>query len=191
MAVFLERSCVLHLPKTGGCWVEKALRNAFGKRATPSKIRHLSLQHIPKNTFRITFVRHPLAWYKSYWTYKVNYGWDVNNSFDMKIRTNVFQDFIDGVIEHCPGHFTETVNIFAGTRDNQIEFVGRQENLVNDLITSLHLAGEYNWFEDDIRNTPRQNQSLNKVKEFAIYRPDQEIKILDLEKEVIERFYKE
>ncbi|HXE81267.1 MAG TPA: sulfotransferase family 2 domain-containing protein [Vicinamibacterales bacterium] len=100
MAVILRSGAVfLHVPKTGGSWVNAVLADQ-GLIRTYVKPKHVSacrfreyarhhpelyvyycLKHGPRwhartrGTFRFFFVRHPLAWYESIWKYMSGRRW--------------------------------------------------------------------------------------------------------------------
>jgi len=71
----------LHIPKTGGVAIEKAVNNNWKKRGAVRKIRHrwngIPGRHVRRNdlecfpwekdAWAFCFVRHPLDWYMSCW----------------------------------------------------------------------------------------------------------------------------
>ncbi len=93
MAVILKNGALfLHIPKTGGTWVTKVLRDLGLARCSIGH-RHANLEHIlapgwqglgrrleylrkrpslrlHPRPFTFCFVRHPLSWYESFYLYK-------------------------------------------------------------------------------------------------------------------------
>jgi len=66
----------LHIPKTGGSWVEQALREIGVQIEQPATIHGVTYRHSLLSMFQeqypyvFTFVRHPLSWYESWWKYQ-------------------------------------------------------------------------------------------------------------------------
>ena len=179
----------MHVPKTGGSWVRRAIITAgipvedYRLDGTP----HTSLAQCPcPEKFKFGFVRHPVDLYRSYWQYKMTYGWDPKNPIDIDCRDDNFHGFIRNVLKNYPGFYGQALTAFLGEGEMGIEFVGKYENLVEDLISALKIAGEI--FEADaIRNLPPCNVS-NKVKFPAVYTEALERDIRVTEKAVFRRF---
>ena len=78
MAIVLTEANALfvHIPKTGGTWVEHVLHRcgietAPAPRAAEASVRHATPSQLLGNyRFRFTFVRHPFSWYESWWKYQ-------------------------------------------------------------------------------------------------------------------------
>ena len=66
----------LHIPKTGGTWVEQALIQTGVQTAAPPTIQGVTYRHCllsmleKRHPFVFTFVRHPLSWYESWWKFQ-------------------------------------------------------------------------------------------------------------------------
>lgn len=187
--LILPHSCFLHVPKTGGSWVTKAIIKA-GVSYEDYRVEgdpHLVLKDCPvPQKFKFAFVRHPLDMYRSYWQFKMSNGWDKNNAFDMTCQAEHFHIFLQQVLSHYAGAYGILVSEFCGEGENEIEFIGRYENLVEDLIKALTLAGE-NFDEQVIRDFPAYNVS-DKVKYPAEYTPELKDAIQNAEIKTIERF---
>jgi hypothetical protein len=187
--LILPHSCFLHVPKTGGSWVKKAIM-AAGVSAQEHSIdgyTHLGLEHCPDPArFRFAFVRNPLALYKSYWQFKMTVGWDAANALDECCQSDDFDAFVRKVLSAFPGIYARTLRDFVGPVEAPIEFVGRYENLVEDLVTALTLAGE-RFDASAIRTLPAYNVS-DKQKAPASYTPQLELAVRAAEAEVFERF---
>ena len=192
MAFLLKSGGVfLHIPKTGGMWVQKVLkelglvRYAFGREhedmpgivnfpsANPFEHRRKMVRrgiawHADVlSGYKFCFVRHPLTWYESYWKWR---------SGQWHKASNYYTDFPVGMIRDT-GHddfnqFVRVVNekypgyvtsLYARYAvPGRIDFIGKQESLTEDLIAVLTHLNE-NFDEDRIRNWPRVNASKSKA----------------------------
>lgn len=187
--LILPNSCFLHVPKTGGSWVKKAII-ASGIQCEDYRVDgdpHIGLDQCPAlDKFKFAFVRHPVHLYRSYWQYKMTNEWDTRNPLDMECQSDNFNDFVRNVINKYPGHYGKNIISFIGETENEIEFIGRYENIVDDLITALTSAGE-SFDEGIIRNLPPYNVS-DKVKFPAHYTNDLEEAVKNSESYVMKKF---
>lgn len=148
---------------------------------------HIGLKKNPyPDKFKFAFVRHPVDLYRSYWQFKMTYGWDKNNPLDMECQSDGFHDFIRHVLDKYPGIYGNSLIDFVGESNNEIEFIGKYENLVEDLIQALKYAGEI-FDENTIRSLPAENVS-NKIKFPAEYTIQLENEVRKAESMVISRF---
>jgi hypothetical protein len=85
-----------------------------------------------------------------------------------------------------PGHCGELFDRFVGPTDDPIEFIGKFENLVDDLAYALHLAGEQ-FRPELLRETFPANVS-DKARFPAEYSPALAKSLEDAESYVLERF---
>ena len=148
-----EKAIFYHVPKTGGTWVCKAMKNAglnpqpvpvrhthhplrpmvFRTHATPSCIS----QRYKRGRFSFCFIRHPVDWYRSYWR-------DQQKALDApvkwwmdELRTLPFREWVHAVLDHSPGFVTKLYRYYQ-----PVDFVGRREALAAGLEHALHQAGE-------------------------------------------------
>ena len=71
---------------------------------------HTSRNPAPQpELFTVAFVRHPLTWYQSYFSYKQRRGWDPNNDWDDVVRCDSFPDFVEAAISKTPAYYIEDV----------------------------------------------------------------------------------
>jgi hypothetical protein len=162
--LILRNSCFLHVPKTGGTWVHAAIKASVEEcqQYTINGDVHVPLEKCPcPEKFKIAFVRHPLDWYRSYWTYRMANGWNYNSLLDKDCCSDDFAIFCYKVFENYPGILSRGYSVYVGSPERQIEFIGRFENLVDDLIKGLKKAGE-RFIESEIRNLPPINVSNRK-----------------------------
>ena len=187
--LILPKSCFLHVPKTGGSWVKKAIE-AAGIANTEFIVgdnHHPGLSDCPcPEKFKFAFVRHPLSLYRSYWQFKMTYGWDPHNALDQLCQADDFHTFVDSVLTRVPGVYSQSLHDFVGAPGHEINFIGRYENLVEDLIRALKLAGE-EFDEAAIRALPPFNVSDKKTFPAA-FTPELAERVLQAEAEAMTRF---
>ena len=148
---------------------------------------HLGLEDCPcPEKFKFAFVRDPVEMYRSYWTYKMGRGWDPANEIDQTCRSDDFRGFVTCVLEHYPGVLGSSFAAFVGPEGGEIEFVGRHENLREDLITALSLAGE-SFDPEAIRSLPPKNVS-DRRRFPARYSEELEAAVRASEAEALRRF---
>ncbi len=187
--LILPKSCFLHVPKTGGSWVKKAIAAAGipCKSYEMSGNPHIGLKNCPcPEKFKFAFVRHPVNLYRSYWQYKMTFGWDSDNLLDQTCQSDNFRQFIRHVLDQFSGVYSDNLIEFIGETNDEIEFVGKYENLVDDLIAALNSAGE-TFDEQIIRTLPPFNVS-DKVQFPAVYTPQLEAEIKLAEQKIMSRF---
>ncbi len=221
MAVILNNSVILHIPKTGGNYVRKVLdHNKIPYHTTgrhpcilSQKLfnREISSHCIPHghNCFeekldRLIFVRHPLEWYRSYWSFRVmnkpgNEGakvieyWrasDVEIGYhgyaevDEITHDDNFQSWINNVLrEYKTGPYSRFVSYYCAFAS----MIGKTEKLREHLATFLYM---HEGISELDFNVPPANVTTRRFKEKAIYADGQQEAICELEKLVINRFYK-
>lgn len=166
------------------------------------KHQSLTLHKKIKNSYKFCFVRNPFSWYESYWRFMTGLDWKSfheerqleyaqplkapwhPNAYLEGIGQKDFNPFMDTVLSEYPGYLTQMYGWYAPPQD--IDFVGRTENLVDDLIHVLRHVGA-SFDEKAIRDTGRINTSPNRVE-----RPewDSDIKsaVRRLEAPIFERF---
>lgn len=185
--LLISRSQFLHVPKTGGNWISSVLRKQFPMAQSMPKI-HTTRKSAPRpDLFTFSFVRHPLTWYQSYFSYKQRKGWQPENDWDKVVRRDLFTDFIEAAIAHTPAYYSKLLRRFVGKAGDEVDFIGRFESLTEDLIHALELAGE-EFDADMIRHTPPVNQSHYDLHP-AVYPEDLARRVLDVEAEAVQRFY--
>ncbi len=148
----------LHIPRTGGTWIELVLR------AAGLLCRHLSKAEpldLPKNhrmlghyrgferpvmaaKFLFTFVRHPIPYYESVWKWinanrnawiKKRWKWHPFCSpISIYRRRPEFADWVEGMLEEEPCWATRLFEGYVGPEGGEfVDFVGRTCSLREDL----------------------------------------------------------
>jgi hypothetical protein len=150
MAVVMDNALFLHIPKTGGEWVRQVLWDAGLEtvKLHPGKQKHADLRWFKEHPeydrpFRFAFVRHPLGWYRSYWTYQRGRGWKEIPEVGLTPPDPAisFDDFVCWMAEEHPGFLMRLYRRYIGPEDNEIDYVARSEELRIDLPVALALCG--------------------------------------------------
>lgn len=189
MSYYLPNSVFLHIPKTGGSWVKRVIQNLKLDIKREDEGWH-SVQLLP-GKFTFAFVRHPLTWYQSIWAYcwkekHWHYGQHVKLAC---CKDADFDAFIDKVASRFPKGF---LNNFYAKWTKHCHFVGKYENMYNDLVTALQTAKEK--FDPQIvldmksytRNAAaKTDQWKNKCLYFDMHSAE---KIMKIEHEIIKQY---
>lgn len=172
MALLLEHSIFIHMPKTGGSWLAEALRRANLIKATlgPVHATPAEIQADPSYRAQLphfAMVRHPASWYASLWAHRMDESWrpitardwfstaslDRWAIFTERCEAHTFPEFVRRCVRAFPeGWLTGLYDTYitAGTT------VGRFESLIDDTVSILRNAGE-EFDETIIRATEPQN----------------------------------
>lgn len=187
MPIILKNGAVfLHVPKTGGTWVASVLKD-LGLIKKRISVKHATFlcgkrelykfavgeiskdKKIQPPPFSFCFVRNPIDWYESWHRYvtdPIRKGRTFGSDIDIRywhptaILNNLvdedFNTFVENVNKKRPGYVTELYGWFTL---HKVNFIGKQENLVNDFIKLLKIMN-INFDEEFVRQYPRQNQSV-------------------------------
>jgi hypothetical protein len=178
----------IHVPKTAGTWVAKAMEAAGLCPEPEGGSEHPFFHELDRrNRFSFAFVRDPLHWWGSEWKFRRNHHYRdlVNHPYDRWLDLG-FDEFVERVTEHCPGFLSQTYDKHIGTIEDSVDFIGRYENLVDDLVKALRLAGE-EFDESAVRGLSSTNESGDAV---WLY-PEQLRPLMEAEKPAYQRFYPE
>jgi hypothetical protein len=144
--LLLPKSSVIHIPKCAGTFLQAflfALKLPKYRYSAPQD-GHLFLHQMTqsKDTYNFTFVRHPYTWWPSF------YEWSKNTRFSESERQ--CPDFDTWIQDYGPfwmGLYTQLVKRYIGedpvyVSDVKMHFIGKTENIFEDLHTALINAGE-------------------------------------------------
>jgi hypothetical protein len=188
MSYFLPNSVFLHIPKTGGSWVKRVIQRANLDKKREDGAWH-SVQIVP-GKFTFAFVRHPATWYQSVWAYSwKEQHWHGHHQALRVAKDRDFSRFIEKIISRFPKGF---LGKFYEKWTQHCNFIGKYENMVEDTIKALKLAGEE--FDENMvrdmesytRNVAAQNPEWQKQ---CLYR-DKELvaRLLQTEMKVVRQY---
>ena len=178
-----------HIPRLGGRWVGCAITLAG---VTPVITNHtggnknsyheVGTQEDLTGKFLFTFVRHPVAWYRSYWSCRQEKGWRVD--WIDKLRADTFEGFLENILESKQAWASDMFKYYIGN-PKVMSYVGLNEDMANDLIKILNIL-KVDFDEKKILTIPPVNAS------YLEPTCSKEVidKIIELEDDVITRYYK-
>lgn len=202
----------VHIPRTGGMWINKALKvsgipvsrwNQTFTRSIPKK--HALIGHIPPDNrasvkVAFAFVRHPLDYYKSVWTYLKNKGKHQRHKIENNFSWHPFhkpielwQDDIDFVswclrmCDHEPGWMARLVDLYVGPAGGEFcQYIGRTEKLEEDFCSIMSLLG----YQIDQTKLPPKSNANKYDPNYSYWRTQDHSKyILESECDILYRFY--
>jgi len=197
-----DRIVFIHIPKTGGTWASEAMEEAgivlekVGTGPHPAR-RELDIG----DRFAFAFVREPVSWYRSVWMFHRRIPQSDWPHLDEWIDLD-FPDFLDRMAENNPGYLSTYYRLFVGPPDDEISFIGHHEQLADDLVTALHVAGQ-DFDEERLRSVPARNFENEETLYGSVLPPpnrsalstdcppDVKARLMESEREVYERFYSE
>lgn len=203
MAILLPNSAFIHVQKTGGTWVREVLRRtdllveelrSINKKTSTEFIKN-SVHCVPTWDARFRerrlifcFVRHPLTWYQSYWAFKDGQEkWNRRKPFDRKCRSASFTQFVEGVIKNysSEGYLTGLYREYT----EPCNFVGKFENLTEELVRALRTANE-DFQEELIRATAPMNVAYGRPEETesCVYPEELAKRIMDIERSAVMKY---
>ena len=142
MALVLPHSIFFHVGRTAGHCVRKTIREmgipAYDVGSFHDWPSNIPLNETEQKKLFFCFVRHPLAWLKSFWCHEMQFGWSASD-YSSKVQSDSFAEFLTKAVTAYPeGPVTHVFQPFL----LQCKEVGRQENLNTDLRRILERAGE-------------------------------------------------
>lgn len=151
MPVMNKDMVFYHISKTGGTWVTHVLQHlypdvellrievpgrgvSFREHATYKDMNDYDI----KGKFSFAFVRDPVSWYESYFRFKKDRE-DWNGNCLTEFFSNDINDFVNMTLDkYEQGFVTDLYKEHLGEDGGALDFVGKQENLREDLIKALY-----------------------------------------------------
>lgn len=190
--IVLEKVRFLCTPKTGSQWCKAALKASVrGVLVDYSNGAEEDHAHCtdPRGSYLPTmaFVRHPVTWWQSFWAYKTRINWTPTESISETCKSNDFNEFIRRVTSHEPGFYSKFLEAWVGEPEKPIDFVGKFENLADDLEKGLTLFGEA--FDPlKLRHFPPVNTTNYDSQPTKMTGLTEQL-ILETERRTLKRFY--
>jgi hypothetical protein len=156
------RFVFIHVPRTGGTWARLAMEAAGIEASKLGEGHHPMRDELDiDGRFTFGFVREPLSWYGSEWSYR---RWlrttgleEMNHFYDPWLDLD-FPEFLARVMDERPGFLSWFYETYVGPPDDPIDFIGRFETLVDDLAQALTMAGQ-SFDEEALRSFEPVNRS--------------------------------
>ncbi len=197
MALVGDTWLYLHAPKTAGHafrhFVAKAglaTRELGGAHACVPELLELEADVLVNRTV-ITFVRHPLTWYQSMWAFRMKNGWQpTKHPLDYHCASNDFCTFVNRTLDWCPvGWVSWQHGEFVGQiPDNHQRFIGRYEDLVDDTLAALAMAGSPIARPRSVRVNSSDLAGM-RSHELAVYDETTKARVLSAEAELIAAYW--
>lgn len=199
MALILPKSIYVHLMKTAGWSVRVALVRlnlAMGEIGRSHDPACLLPTQARTGRYIFVFIRHPLSWYRSYWSYRMQFNWKVHpdqeitgwqtfgSVLDHECRANDFETWMRNVLAFVPeGFLSRIYRIYT----EGVDFVGKVESFQEDFIRALTLAGE-EFSPEVIRSAPKRNPTRPELVKLATLPRELAEKVMASESYIIARW---
>lgn len=206
-----HRALFLHIPRTGGTWVGRALAAAgieyirrYKKRGHYDRclpVNHLFAGHHWRKYHADTpfclcwsVVRHPLTYYPSVWRWlrsgsmRPRWNWHPHMTA-ARLWRPVFGDWVNSLLDQEPSWYTRLVEGYVGPEGGEYcEWIGRTRTLTSDLIEGLRYCGVELRADQVgvIRGLDRANVSTG---ESPLWPAGVEERVLHEERALLRRFY--
>jgi len=198
MATRIGKGVFFHVPKTAGKWIYHVV-SVLSLDTEAVATQHNFPSMVPPSRligrFKFCFVRHPVEWYRSYWAFCREKGkskhWYGDNPGpldaidDCYLAADSFADFINKAVKQCPGFVSDLYASYT----SEVDFVGRYETLLVDLIYALERC------QVSFRPSALDLLAKQRVNQTGVEKPELPFQLLKLicqsEKKAIRQFYHE
>lgn len=170
-----QKAVFIHIPKTGGDSVTKfLLERVPGARHAEGGKHWASWMHGNdfSNWYKFGFVRAPVAWYKSYYSFITKNYIQPSGHYPVferglyhpmrrweNFEYTSFDTMVRDVYEYEPSYYTRLIDWMLGPiGSGMVDFIGRQEKLAEDLDAVLDRIGLKN-LAGEFSNIPKVNKS--------------------------------
>lgn len=176
----ISKCIFYHIQKTGGTWVTAAIKNACPGLVKTHGTHAKEKDHPKGNKKAFTFVRHPVSWYESmYWFEYARKPQVTDIIFCRYVELS-----IDDAVRKITGKYKGWLTNYIKDLLPNMDFIGRQETLSEDLMKILDVCGEY-YDKEKLLATPPQNVSNKK---YEMSEKSKEL-IVQSEKYLVDKFY--
>ncbi len=127
MALILENTVYIHVPKCGGQFVRAVLKEAGGRVDEDPSYHGVPLPHVLGHRTVYAGMRHPAPWLRSYWAHRTREGWQKHAHVDTDHRYQAMNDVLDR-------HRSDSFDEFA--RDVVASGVG-----IGFLVSAFYMSG--------------------------------------------------
>jgi len=196
----------LHIPRTGGTWVEMASRHLGTRvrywcqkdpKSLPVNHRLLCHPHIQRAQWRFAFVRHPIDYYKSAWKWIVTsqpkpmkYTWKWHphmTAARIYVPGMPFAEWLSELLDAEPCWCTRLFESYVGPPGGEfVQFIGRTRTLVEDFVTVVRRMG---FDDEDIIEAVRTTPPANAISMAADMPNDLRERVLREDRSIIARFW--
>lgn len=181
-----SNSRFLHLPKTGGTWISECLDylGVESEEIDPEheiKGGHTGYYYKREPGFSFSFIRNPFDWYKS--LFKFNKGSEMRLDWEREDINKFVRDMT------ASGHSLFEISKYFFGQDYEVSFIGRYENLHEDLINALNFGMEINLdVEKIMKYSKKITNSTNKI-EVEDYSTETKNIIYSVDSYIFRRFH--
>lgn len=194
MALYFDGGLFLHIPKTAGVSVRQILKSKFlinfELGAQHSHFPDLFEFHdveFYRKLYVFTFVRHPLSWYQSRWSFRMKYGWQMSHPLDYYCASNDFGVFLYNCHKHFPhGWLSAEYRNYIEYRRELVKYVGKYESLEKDMASILN---QFGLVFNTIKRLNDSDISGKSSKELAVYTNSTRDLVLNMEQDAISKYY--
>ncbi len=185
MAIITDKIVIGRCMKCASQWLEAVMKEIEPTAEFHGQNAPLNQVDIP-DRLNIFFVRHPLAWYASYWAYRERTGWAEGGNAVSGRELDAFKaDNFDGFIENVLASYPYLSYLYDFHMAGRADRIGTVENIRYDLMKFLRESGT-KFDEPVILGEPMVNTSNN----LPIWNKGLADKILKFEKYVVSRWYR-
>lgn len=197
-----KQALFIHIPKTGGDYVTQFLEGSKIPTRRPdmkgSGGKHCPDWMVRENVrFTFAFVREPVAWFKSYYSFITRYyiskygdypvfeegKWHPQRRFE-KYDYSTFDKFVQSVYSDEPACYTRLIECFTGPEDaRKISFIGKQEKLNDDLGDVLELLG----YSIEEKRARKGDRRINASSSESVVASEETIQLIETQEKAFYR----
>lgn len=203
----------IHVPRTGGTWIQQALwyaglgnhRWCCGTRTSYLPRDHLLAGHNRKPglydvRWRFAFVRYPLAYYESVWKWLVSQKQQIKIirpywrwhpfmvAHKVWMGCTDFNDWVQKLLDVEPCWYTRLIEGYVGPEGGEfVEYIGRTESLAQDFVNLCLLMKADRSAAIKAATRP----PVNNIDKQVVWTEETKRLVMDHERVIQRRFYGE